>query len=243
MRRFVLVDHTSGACTPPDGTLEAIAQAITDQVARHLAPAWGFAPVEVALHGRGEKVHIFNAANEEDLGWHEVMKTTGGAFAHVAAAPSLAGDSTWLSGPDAISASISHEVLEMIVDPNAHDYSFNGQRLLFAREVCDPVSSRTYLIRGAGKLVAVSDFVLPAYFNPFARRPFDHLDALKAPFTLDHGGYIVTNRVLARNDGEHQRGAGRFRVSFRGVPQWKQDHVNRTYSRSWWRRTLHPSRA
>ena len=51
---------------------------------------------------------------------------------------------------------ISHEVLEMLVDPYGDRYSANGT----LEEVCDPLYPRSYKIDG----ISVARFVTPAYF-------------------------------------------------------------------------------
>ena len=72
-----------------------------------------------------------------------------------------------LSGPG-WTVRLSHEVLEMLVDPTAAA-SLNGKSL----EVCDPVNSYHYMLDG----VAVSDFVLPNWFSG-RRGVADFADAL-----------------------------------------------------------------
>jgi hypothetical protein len=232
---IVLVDHTV-AYPPPPGAFAAIAEALTKQIARDFAPRWGVAPVTVRLSGRGEKLHFFDFAHSGDFGFHQVADS-GEAFAHVAVGPSLTHGSDWLSGTDAVSASTSHEVLEMLADPVANEYSFDGFGHMWAREVCDAVQERTYSIRAAGKAVRVSDFVLPSFFNPWASRPFDHLDALKTPFTLDHGGYAMVERATK----DHERDTRRFAPEFdEAVPEWRRDEHLHPLGRLWWRQQLHP---
>jgi hypothetical protein len=72
------------------------------------------------------------------------------------------------------SLSLSHEVMEMLVDPYFDAFELvSGPGSLsyaYAREICDPVRNASYLIDG----VQVSDFVLPAYFW-HQSGPFDHL--------------------------------------------------------------------
>ena len=109
--------------------------------------------------------------------------------------PSISAGSDWITGPDAISVTASHEALEMLADPAANEYSFNGFRLMWAREVCDAVQASTYRIVANGLRVPVSNFVLPAFFNPWADGPYDHLGVLKEPFSLAKGGYAILQRA------------------------------------------------
>jgi hypothetical protein len=86
-----------------------------------------------------------------------------------------------------VSAVLSHEVLEWWYDPACNDWSDRG-RSSVAKELCDPVENDYYLIDG----VAVSNFVLPAWFNPLDKRgPWDRLGRLFGPFTMTHGGYWI----------------------------------------------------
>src|SRR5205823_1821539 len=128
VRTIALVDHTRKH-RPPDGVLEAIAEALTIQVQRDFAPAWGVEAARFTVGGRGDKIHF--------------------------------GDT----------------------------------------------------------LVPVSDFVLPAYFNPWAEGPYDHLRVLDDAFSIDTGGYAVFQRTSA----EHERLGRGFGVTFDdAMPQWQR---------------------
>jgi hypothetical protein len=186
IRTIALVDHTR-EYPPSPGVLEAIAEALTIQVRRDLAPAWGVTDAEFAVRGRGDKIHFFDSAEEaSDYGWH-IVDDDGDPYAHVFAAPSVEHGSDWIKGADPISVTASHEALEMFTDPRANEFCFDGKKHLWAREVCDPVQARSYKIVAGRMRVPVSNFVLPAYFNPWAPGPYDHLGVLKQPFTLDKG--------------------------------------------------------
>jgi hypothetical protein len=234
-RQIALIDHTKKH-PPAPGVLEAMAEALTTQVERDFAPVWGIAPVKVTVGGRGEKIHFFDSAHEAgDLGYHN-LDPRGRPYAHVYAAPAMTHGSDWTSGTDAISATASHEVLEMLVDPTAMDFSFNGGRTLWAREVSDPVQEDLYSIRARGSTVAVSDFVLPAFFNPFSTGPFDHLRVLKTSFSLAKGGYAVCER--RRPDFE--KDGRRFGVTFdKKVPKWRREQKLSGFGRTYWRLLLH----
>ena len=77
------------------------------------------------------------------------------------------------------SRTLSHELIEGLVDPNGDLYS-NGILL----EPCDPVNSQLYLIHG----VWVSDFVLPAWFGNGSGPRYDWLRIVHKPGALN-GGY------------------------------------------------------
>src|SRR5262249_30692628 len=86
---------------------------------------------------------------------------------------------------DSLSVTISHEMLEMLVDPwgtrliNAADldpYS-SGHPVQYLVEVCDPCQVFSYPVDG----VLVSDFILPSFYSANATRPVDFLDILPVP--------------------------------------------------------------
>ena len=63
----------------------------------------------------------------------------------------------------------------------------------YAYEMCDPVEEDTFLVDG----IQMSNFVYPAWFEPFKHPPgtkFDHLGLLKKPFTLTKGGYVIVKK-------------------------------------------------
>ncbi len=105
---------------------------------------------------------------------------------------------------DQISVTVSHELLEMLGDPDVNlcaefdDASGNPSKF-YAYETCDAVEddSLGYSIvipagwPGAGTSVLVSDFVLPAWFEGGRTSgPFAFKTPLTAPFQLATGGYI-----------------------------------------------------
>jgi hypothetical protein len=234
VRTIALVDHTRRH-RPPPGLLEAIAEALTIQVERDFAPAWGVMSTRFTVGGRGDKIHLFDSAHQAgDYGWH-IVDGHGLPYAHVFTDPSIAAGSTWIGGTDAISVTTSHEALEMLADPAANEFSFNGARLMWAREVCDAVQANTYRIVAHGVRVSVSNFVLPAFFNPWADGPYDHLGVLREPFSLAKGGYAV----LQRDAREHDRYARRFHVTFDdAVPDWQRRQKREGWGRTYWRLAL-----
>ncbi len=87
-------------------------------------------------------------------------------YAHVFTDPPISAGNDWITRPDAIPVTPSHEALEMLADPAANQYPFNGFRLMWAREVCGAVQASTYRIVANGRRVQVSNFVLPAFVQP-----------------------------------------------------------------------------
>jgi hypothetical protein len=92
------------------------------------------------------------------------------------------------------SVTFSHEVLELLADPEtnllvvAPNPDQPRQWVLRPYEVCDPVQSDQYTIDG----VAVSDFVTPAYFtNSTGGAKTDYLGTGLAAFAVRPGGYFT----------------------------------------------------
>ncbi|MGZ4700701.1 MAG: hypothetical protein ACXV98_05780 [Ilumatobacteraceae bacterium] len=239
MQTISLVDHTREH-RPPGGVLKAIAEALTIQVERDFARAWNVPATRFQVGGRGHQIHIFDSAHQaSDYGWH-IVDGHGLPYAHAFAAPSITSGSTWTAGVDAVSATVSHEALEMLADPAANAFCFDGRDRLWSREVCDPVQENTYGIVAGGIKVSVSDFVLPAFFNPWAPGPYDHLRVLDEPFSLAKGGYAVVERATADHE-RHGRRHRQFDATFdESVPEWRRRQKIEGWGRTYWRLKLHP---
>jgi hypothetical protein len=238
VRRIALVDKTSEH-KPEPGVLEAIAEAITIQVERDFAPAWGIAARPVRVGGGGDKVNLLDSPEQAaaEYGWHSV-DDDGLPYAHVFVATCKETGSDWLTGDESVAATIGHEVLEMLVDPCANEYAFNGYRRLWASEVCDPVQASSYRIRAGGKQVPVTNFVLPAFFNAWAAGPYDHLGVLDAPFSIAKGGYAVCQKAGRVRE---LLGRRKFTVEFDpAMPKARREAKLRGFGRTYWRKALHP---
>ena len=91
------------------------------------------------------------------------------------------------------SVTLSHEVLELAVDPHCNRFAMGphpsfGHSVFHWYELCDAVQANQYEIGG----VLVSDFVLPPYFTPGEERGMrkSYLGAEIKSFGIDYGGYI-----------------------------------------------------
>jgi hypothetical protein len=85
---------------------------------------------------------------------------------------------------------LSHECVEMLVDPDAQ-----GWRGDVALEACDPVEPDGYLwpvtILGETRQIRLSNYVLPSWFDPAGKAPFDRMGKVSAPLTSSPGGYQI----------------------------------------------------
>ncbi len=172
-----------------------MAAAIARQVAEDLAPAWGISPVPVRCCGLADApadawiVRLVDEAGSDDLGWHAEAGSL--PFGVVGVAPILQGGGGALlgAGPDAPSVSrvVSHEVLELLVDPDADAWEPGPPGSRYALEVCDPVQASSYLLDGC----EVSDFVGPAWFDCQESRTPGGLSL--GPLELAPGGYVIAS--------------------------------------------------
>jgi len=173
-----------------DVDVQKMVDAIQVQIDRDWTPAWGIpAKLNVVPHGQKPPSAmwwqtIFDTADQAGaLGYHDLTSAglpIGKVFAK-----------TTLDAGDRVSVTLSHEVLEMLGDPDINLMVQKGARG-YAYEVCDAVEddSLGYDING----VRVSDFVYPQYFETFWHKGganFDHLGHLSGPLPgLTHGGYM-----------------------------------------------------
>lgn len=75
-------------------------------------------------------------------------------------------------GTDGVSSAMSHELIEMLVNPR-------GDRILgnYLAEVCDPVANATYFVWDGETPVFVQDFVTPLWFSASSRGRWDQTQA------------------------------------------------------------------
>lgn len=123
------------------------------------------------------------------LGYHELSEA-GTPMGKVFAKLDLEAGSSW-------TVTISHELLEMLVDPWINACSQGSDDKIYALEVCDAVEADAlgYTIdRDAdgnpAPATLVSDFVTPSWFAPTEAKVYDFLGHLKSSLKLAPGGYI-----------------------------------------------------
>jgi len=174
-------------------------RAIAKQVKLDAAPIWEKPPAAVIFYSDPKEVpqgaHGISIVDtiadvpQGVLGFH-TEDQGGKLWGIVAAKPPLDAGGKVLTGDWSVSSVLSHEVLEMFVDPNCNLWANNENGRAYSYEVCDPVEAPTYDVDG----VSVSNFVTPAWFDPLSNpksAQYDKLGLLKKPFTLLPGGYLV----------------------------------------------------
>lgn len=203
-------------------------QAIASQVQFDVAPIWDRAPAAVvfytdptavpaAAHGiaivdtiQGQPTGVLGLHSEDQAGQ---------MWGVVAAQPELDNGGQVLTGDWSVSSTLSHEVLEMFVDPNCNLWANDGKGSAYSLEVCDPVEAPTYTLSG----VSVSNFVTPSWFDPLApaSAQFDKLSKLTAGFSILPAGYLT---YQSGNKEQQQWGTA--------YPNWRKEMKTGPWART-----------
>ena len=181
-----------------DADVATMTQAIATQVQLDAAPIWDRAPAAVvyytdpaAVPATAHGIAIVDTIQDQPkgvLGFH-TEDQGGQLWGVVAVKPELDNGGQVLIGDWSVSSTLSHEVLEMFVDPNCNLWANDGKGSAYSLEVCDPVEAPTYTVSD----VSVANFVTPSWFDPLApaAAQFDKLGQLTSGFSILHGGYMV----------------------------------------------------
>jgi hypothetical protein len=187
--------------TVPDAELHRVVRAINRQIKEDFEPYWGFGGalrVDGLVRGRvdtrsltelrGDAIlYIVDSGTDEDmLGYHERnLHGIPYGFVYLDLCAELG---------DPWSATLSHEALELIGDPQANLLVLGPNpaggrpaKVYHWFELCDAVQAQFYQIDE----VTVSNFVLPSYYAPTdgaARTNFSGTPL--EPFKASPGGYI-----------------------------------------------------
>jgi hypothetical protein len=88
-----------------------------------------------------------------------------------------------------------HEVCEEEGDPTCNLWMPMGDGREVAKESCDPVEGDSYeqeaTVGDDIVSVPVSNYVLPSWFDPNGKAPYDRMGKLTAPLTMTPGGYMI----------------------------------------------------
>jgi len=219
------------ARTRLDVPLEKLVPALQHFLDRHFVPVWG-TPAKLVRTREFRKgwwaLGFFETERHAAAeGYHDVTPD-GLPFARVFLKDTLANH-------DQISVTASHELAEMLVDPAVNMEVARSERVLYDYEVADPVEADTFLVDG----IAMSDFVYPAWFEPFHRpgsTTFDHCKKLRRPFQIRRDGYARRFRGGKWKEvfGSHQK-ALRFarenRAGHRTTQRQRRNRLERSKPR------------
>jgi hypothetical protein len=222
--------------------LKRYVRAVNRQVADHFAPEWELAAkleiLDIDVKRRNTRridvlpgdavIYVGSTARRTDYaGFHDTSpRGTPYGVVYQDIADKLA---------EPLSVTLSHEVLELIADPQAnlfaagpHPDPKTRRTVLFWYEACDAVQDESYEIDG----VAVSNFVTPLYFTLGEQRSRknDYLGKRRGynlrSFGVNRGGYVgYTNpgnfhaEVYEPDDRAKQRRTikGKLKLSRRSV--------------------------
>jgi hypothetical protein len=176
----------------PFGKLTATLQKCYD---RHFLPVWGF-PVKLyntrrARAGDWQLIYVDDAKDASTDGEHLTLHGAPVAYVYVQNA---------LAGGEQVSLTASHELFELAIDPMDNLWAEGPGGWNYAYEMCDAVEDDRFPVDG----LAMSNFVYPAWFEPFKHRrgtKYDHMSKLKRPFSISKGGYII----IARGRRVHEK--------------------------------------
>ena len=171
--------------------VQQAAAACAQQIAQHVAPAWGRVPMTVTFGATAPAgswpIFVFDHADQAGaLGYHDETPD-GHPYGKVFVADCR-------NANVSLSSCLSHEVCEAFIDPACNLWADTGHHTAIAYEVGDPVEDGSYTVNVSGKLIEVSNFVLPAWFDPRATGKVDWLGQLSGPFQRTAGGYVIIEK-------------------------------------------------
>lgn len=174
---------------------------IQTQIYRDFLPAWGifaylmfFSKTQTPPPGTWEVVILDDADQAGALGYHDIT-SDGLPLGKIFAKTTIDAGEHW-------TVTFSHEMLEMLGDPDANLSVLTGSPVsggkLFAYEVCDPVEDESLGYKINNTLV--SDFVYPAYFEQGSQnQQLDYMNKIKASFQILTGGYMSYLTINSSN--------------------------------------------
>jgi hypothetical protein len=224
-----------------DTDVTPVVIALQQQVTNDFRPIWGI-DAELKLIPQGtpapagtwQLVILDDSDQAGALGYHD-LTPDGLPLGKVFAASDLKAGTSW-------SVTASHELLEMLADPNINLTVFvqdaNTTGTLYAYEVCDACEddSLGYQINN----ILVSDFVYPAWFETFRAQgstQFDRMNKIQSPLQLLPGGYIGVFSVTD-GTGWQQQTAERIPLNLRHRGHVGSRRERRTISRNQWLTSL-----
>src|SRR5262249_18736182 len=122
IRTLKIVNRSTHDPRKVEPAIRAMSEAIGLQL-RHLAAAWGEVVWAIVRDANaiGFEVALFDDDDQasDDYGWHDVTDE-GAPYARVFLDPILQHGGRWLDSSLSVSATVSHEVCELIGDPAAN---------------------------------------------------------------------------------------------------------------------------
>jgi len=224
-----------------DADVTPVVSALQQQVTNDFRPAWGV-DAELTMIPQGTPapagtwwlVILDDSDQAGALGYHD-LTPDGLPIGKVFAASDLKAGTSW-------TVTASHELLEMLADPNINLTVFiqnaNTTGTLYAYEVCDACEDDSfgYQINN----ILVSDFVYPAWFENFRAQgstQFDRMNQIQNPLQLLTGGYIGVFSVTD-GTGWQQQTAEKIPTNLRHRGHVGSRRERRSVSRNQWLTSL-----
>jgi hypothetical protein len=176
-----------------DALVQAIVPALQTQIDRDFYPVWNLRadvsfvpPGQMIPGGACQAILVDTSPDVGALGFHDTTDD-GWPIAYVAVGDCLRDGLSW-------PVTVSHEILEMICDPEiTKTVIVNGEE--FAFEVADSPEDDSYAYPVLGHHVTA--FVFPSWFDPNGQAPYSYppIPEINKPFALAPGGYIGVRPV------------------------------------------------
>jgi hypothetical protein len=179
-----------------------MAALVDRQLREHVAPAWGLAPPTVLFLAEPAQfpcdaiIGVLDDADQAgDLGWH-TEGPDADVYGRVFASPVLQNGGNALTNALSVCSVLSHECIETLGDAACNRWAQRADGSWVAVELADPVEGDSYevTISSEAEVVTgtVSDFALPAWFNPEADPgATDYMKLVTAPFQVRDTGYVI----------------------------------------------------
>lgn len=224
-----------------DMDVAPVVAALQKQVSHDFCPVWGV-DAELTIAATGAQpptgswwlVLLDDSDQANALGYHD-LTTEGLPIGKVFAASDIKAGTLW-------SVTASHELLEMLGDPNVNLTVFvqnsNTAGVLYSYEVCDACEDDSYGY--AIDSITVSDFVYPSWFESFRAEgstQFDRMNKIQTPLQLLTGGYIGMFNVNS-GSGWQQKTEEKRPTSLRSRGAVGTRRERRTIARDLWVNSL-----
>lgn len=222
-----------------DQQVQAVRPSLELQANRDLRQWWGTDQIQLEFVARDSQPSpgtwwltvLDNSDQAGALGYHD-LTSEGLPLGKVFAGTDKQYGLNW-------TVTASHELLEMLVDPDINLTVFvqpdESSGTLFAYEACDAVEDDKYAYDING--VKVSNFVTPSWFESF-RKPgstqFDFKNVTEKPFELAAGGYIGYYNVSS-GSGWQQKESAQAAARYRSRPHLGSRREQRRTPRDQWR--------
>jgi len=225
-----------------DADVNPVVTALQQQVTNDFRSVWGIdAELKMIPHGTQPPTGTWWLVILDDsdqagaLGYHD-LTSDGLPLGKVFADSDLKAGTSW-------TVTASHELLEMLADPNLNLTVFvqnaNTTGTLYAYEVCDACEDDSYGYQINN--ILVSDFVYPTWFESFHPQgtQFDRMNQIHNPLELLSGGYIGVFNVTD-GTGWQQQTSEKHTTNLRNRGPVGSRRERRSLNRNLWLASLSP---